>query len=217
MNNKYFTTIVGTLLIVGTAIAFTQYTHGPNPLNQEDWIRNVGNELLGVKFADDEDDSNTHLERFCALWWFRTGQNCNPETFKFNNWPITFIAKVNEIRKNGGWCGNTYNQPTTPLIWSWDLQNAAINQIKDQKNNGYKGHISPTGESARTFAKAEGYNYWVRDNLAWGYHSDDAVLDAWLADPAHCEPLFDPESKRAAGHNDGVYWNFLMGWDGYTY
>jgi uncharacterized protein YkwD len=164
-----------------------------------------------VPFAVEGD----HRAHVCAAWWYRTGLRCDPEAIIFRDAELTFVRRLNTIRAQGGWCGGVWQPPAPPVAWSWALQEAARDQVQDQIARGYSGHTSPSGRTARDWARDRGYPWWVRDNLASGYPSEDDVIAAWLADGPHCEPLFDPETQRAAGYREGNRWALLMGWDGW--
>jgi len=202
-------------LVVSAALAMWLGLVGSAAAQQDEsaWLRAVGDAVVGVPLAVEPD----HLGHVCAAWTFRTAQPCDPATFRYEGAMPAFVAELNALRAQGAWCGGVWHPPAPPVAWSWALQLAAIDQLSDQRDKGYFGHISPSGRTARDWARDRGYPYWVRDNLARGYPSVDSTLAAWLADPPHCEPLFDPETQDAAGWVIGDRWVLVMGWRGYAY
>lgn len=182
---------------------------------QEDWIQGALDAVVGREVTP----SAQNAEHLCAAFAFRTGWSCDYHFVDFNFSIPWLVDAVNAIRVNGRWCGTEWMPEQKPLRWSWELQEASRDAIKDMIANGYRGHISPTGMDARKWSMVRGYPYWVQDDLGFGFIPGDenAVLQAWLRDPPHCKPIMDVHARDMAGYFEGGYWALYLGWDGVRY
>jgi len=82
----------------------------------------------------------------------------------------------------------------SPLTANVELTAAAQSKAEDMLANGYWSHNSPTGKTPWYFIKNSGYSYsYAGENLARGFTSGDAVLQAWLASPSHRANVLDKD------------------------
>src|SRR5579875_1205892 len=58
------------------------------------------------------------------------------------------LQLVNEVRKKGCTCGNTYYAPVTPLSWNNQLEKAAFEHSSDMNQHKYFSHTAPDGSNA---------------------------------------------------------------------
>ena len=87
------------------------------------------------------------------------------------------IRLVNEIRQKNG---------LTPLIQDWQLSRVARYKSQDMRDLGYFSHISPIYGSPFNMMKSFGISYKTAgENIAKGYSSPRAVVDAWMNSPGH--------------------------------
>ena len=87
------------------------------------------------------------------------------------------IRLVNEIRQKNG---------LTPLIQDWQLSRVARYKSQDMRDLGYFSHISPIYGSPFNMMKSFGISYKTAgENIAKGYSSPKAVVDAWINSPGH--------------------------------
>ena len=87
------------------------------------------------------------------------------------------IRLVNEIRANHG---------LKPLIHDWQLSRVARYKSEDMKKNNYFSHTSPTYGSPFNMMKNFGISYKTAgENIAKGYSTPKAVVDAWMNSPGH--------------------------------
>ena len=87
------------------------------------------------------------------------------------------VRLVNEIRKSKG---------LSPLTLDWELSRVARYKSQDMKNLGYFSHTSPTYGSPFEMMKSFGITYRTAgENIARGYSTPRAVVDAWMNSPGH--------------------------------
>ena len=73
-----------------------------------------------------------------------------------------------------------------PLIQDWQLSRVARYKSQDMKDLGYFSHTSPTYGSPFQMMKNFGISYRTAgENIAKGYASPEAVVNAWMNSPGH--------------------------------
>ncbi len=76
------------------------------------------------------------------------------------------------------------------------LDKAAQAKLHDMFGKNYWDHTSPSGEKAWTFIGNAGYSYSAAgENLARGFTSSDAMVNAWMASPSHKKNILDKDFK----------------------
>ena len=129
------------------------------------------------------------------------------------------LQKINEVRAIARSCGETYQEAVDPVVWHCSLENAALSHSKDMGDNNFFSHTGSDGLRVGARADIAGYD-WVRvgENIAVGYSSVDAVVNAWLASPSHCTTIMDGNYEEMAnalympaGADYDTYWTLLMG------
>lgn len=74
----------------------------------------------------------------------------------------------------------------TSLALNPALANAAQSKAEDMAAHDYWSHVSPSGEQPWQFITAAGYNYALAgENLAYGFGTSDAVVNAWMHSTEH--------------------------------
>ena len=80
-----------------------------------------------------------------------------------------------------------------PLKLNAELSDAAKHKADDMFAKNYWAHVSPDGTTPWVFIKSAGYEYmYAGENLARGFDSSQAVVNAWMASPTHRENLLSP-------------------------
>ena len=78
------------------------------------------------------------------------------------------------------------------LAASGQLIAAAQNKANDMATRDYWSHNTPEGNPPWIFVDAQGYEYFkVGENLATGYSTEAATVDAWMASPSHRANMLD--------------------------
>ena len=87
------------------------------------------------------------------------------------------VRLVNEIRRENG---------LKPLTQDWQLSRVARYKSQDMRDLGYFSHTSPTYGSPFEMMKSFGITYRTAgENIAKGYASPEAVVNAWMNSPGH--------------------------------
>jgi len=94
---------------------------------------------------------------------------------------------VNQRRAQGAVCGSTVYAPVQHLEAEQMLQNSAKRHSEDMALRDFVSHENPDGATLVDRALAEGYPAAaLAENIAAGYATPEAVVDAWMASPGHC-------------------------------
>ena len=85
-------------------------------------------------------------------------------------------------------------QDVTGLYVENKLINSAYAKSADMLTGQYFSHVSSEGKDLNYWLKQANYDYWVAgENLAMGFSSADAVMQAWIQSPLHYQNLVDPD------------------------
>ena len=81
------------------------------------------------------------------------------------------------------------------------------------RDNGYFSHTSPTYGSPFAMMNALGISYRsAGENIAKGYTSAKAVVDAWIASQSHRDQILSAKySSMGIGYVDGCWTLWLIG------
>jgi uncharacterized protein YkwD len=124
---------------------------------------------------------------------------------------VSYEAKViqltNDARKKNG-CAAVRTE--TKLITA-----ARVHSLDMVKRN-YFSHTSPDGKTFVTRAKAAGYATPIGENIAWGYRTPEAVMNAWMNSSGHRANILNCKAKAVgvgiARKADGTpYWTQVFG------
>ncbi len=87
------------------------------------------------------------------------------------------------------------------------LGQSSVHKAIDMTQQGYFEHINPQGKRLRDFLKEVGYSYSVAgENLAVGFSSPEAMVEAWVESPTHFANLIDPDfTDIGIGSSVGMY------------
>lgn len=117
------------------------------------------------------------------------------------------LQLVNEARKKGCQCGDTYYYPVAPLKWNPQLEAAAYTHSADMYQKGYFSHTAKDGSRAGDRISREGYNWRaVGENIGTGYKTEKAVVEGWLQSPAHCKNIMNKLYKEMGAARVGTLW-----------
>lgn len=94
------------------------------------------------------------------------------------------IRLVNDVRKDNG---------LKPLLQDWQLPRVARYKSQDMRDLGYFSHTSPTYGSPFNMMKSFVISYKTAgENIAKGYATPKAVVDAWMNSPGHRANILNP-------------------------
>ncbi len=119
----------------------------------------------------------------------------------------TLLKLVNEVRKKGCQCGDTYYYPAPPVSWNNQLEQAAFNHSADMFQQKYFSHVAPDNSRGGTRIERVGYSWKAYgENIATGYNNEKAVLQGWIKSPGHCKNLMNKTYTEMGVARVGTYW-----------
>jgi uncharacterized protein YkwD len=138
-------------------------------------------------------------------------------TVAVQNKPVTNLNKVkmlklvNNLRSTGRYCGGSFEQPATPLVWSEKLERAARFHSLDMYRNNYLSHQSKDGTPFYIRIKRQSYNYMTcAENIALGYESEEAVMEGWTNSEGHCRNFMNDLYSEIGIARTGNYWVMVL-------
>jgi uncharacterized protein YkwD len=130
------------------------------------------------------------------------------------------LRRVNAERAHGVVCGSPAGaNPSSPLRWSAGLAAVAAAQAQDMVALHRLGHRDVEERALATRLAAGGYRFsMVVENVAVGYPTADAVIDAWLSSARHCANLMNRTvlelglaCSDASPDAQDRYWTLVLG------
>lgn len=126
----------------------------------------------------------------------------SPENFR-----AEMLRQVNDLRKTGCNCGNTWYKPVPPLTWNNQLETAAIRHAKDMSRNNHFDHTGTDGSEFDGRVAATGYKWaHVGENIAFGYRDITDVIKGWIKSVSHCTMMMSPNVTEIGAAQSGLYW-----------
>ncbi|WP_375759790.1 CAP domain-containing protein [Corallococcus exercitus] len=104
------------------------------------------------------------------------------------------FSLINQRRAVGATCGGVAKLPVPPLTAQVLLNCTARAHAQDMAMNSYLGYISLNGWTPLRRVTTKGYTplSYVEENVASGYSTAEAVVDAWMANPHDCNNIMNP-------------------------
>lgn len=124
------------------------------------------------------------------------------------------LVLVNQARAAARTCGSTAYPAVRALVRSTPLDTAAGDYAVRMATEHFFSHTSPDGTTMVSRMNAVGVrNVAMRENIAAGYATADAVMDGWLQSPGHCANLMAADVTRIGlGHASGSGSYFTDTW-----
>lgn len=114
---------------------------------------------------------------------------------------------VNDARKKGCQCGNTWYPSAPAVSWNDQLEKAALSHSRDMSVNNYFSHDGKDGSDAGDRITKAGYSWRTYgENIGVGYKTEQEVISAWLKSPGHCKNLMNASYKEIGAGKVGSYW-----------
>nr|WP_320119665.1 CAP domain-containing protein [uncultured Marinifilum sp.] len=143
----------------------------------------------------------------CALFSLSCGNSKDDIEDSLNVINDEILNLVNEVRISGIVCGETYYPPVQKLSRSLKLEQLALNHSQDMFDNNFCEHISSDGTSFTDRLINISYNFiYAGENIANGYSSEQAVVNAWLSSQAHCANIMNSNFTEMGVGRVGNYW-----------
>ena len=122
------------------------------------------------------------------------------------------LQLVNDVRKKGCQCGDTWYPSAPPVTWNDLLEKAALNHSRDMYQNDYFSHTSQNGKNAGYRIHLVGYNWKsYGENIAMGYRDEREVVAGWVSSPGHCKNIMNKNYKDMGVARVGSYWTQEFG------
>ena len=122
------------------------------------------------------------------------------------------LALINAFRAETNDCGGEIAEPTFPLKWHPNLDQAAEDHAQYMFDNKILSH---TGENGSTLADrliVAGYDAAAfGENIAEGPPTPAEVVEAFKNSPSHCSVMSSPHFKQVGISKIGRYWVFNFG------
>lgn len=147
---------------------------------------------------------------FISILGFASQATTEPLPVKKEPLPINktlLLQLVNDVRKKGCQCGDTYYPPVPALTWNSLLEQAALVHSNDMSANQYFSHVSQTGSKAGDRIDETGYRWKTYgENIAFGYRTERDVIQGWLLSPGHCKNIMGKYYKEMGIARARDYW-----------
>ena len=140
-----------------------------------------------------------------SLW------QCRPENTFPAGAPIDLSGRdmleaVNAVRSAGCYCSDQYYPPVPLLSENGQLGAAARAHVADMAANDFLSHRGSDGSDVGERASREGYEWRnIGENIARGYSTTEAVMQAWLSSPAHCRNLMSADFRELGFARQGDF------------
>jgi uncharacterized protein YkwD len=137
--------------------------------------------------------------------------------------PDVVLERLNATRVRGAVCHRPGGAPThaAPLAWNPRLAAVAAAQAQDMAKLDQMSHRDSLNRNLGERLDAMGYRFSTAvENVAVGYASLDAVVDAWLDSEAHCANLMSAKVAElglacsdgsVSESGTGRYWTLVLG------
>lgn len=125
---------------------------------------------------------------------------------------MLLLQLVNEVRKKGCRCGETWYPAAPPISWNDLLEKAALNHSVDMNAKSYFSHSSQNGDKAGQRIDAVGYRWRTYgENIAFGFDTERDVVAGWLKSPGHCKNIMSKDYAEMGVARSGQYWTQTFG------
>ena len=107
------------------------------------------------------------------------------------------LALVNRHRASGVGCTGRAGAALPPLVMHDRLRQAARGHSERMAAGRFYSHVSPDGRSFGDRIYLAGYAgaFPWGENIAAGYETPAAVVDAWMRTGGHCEQIMSPRYR----------------------
>lgn len=137
--------------------------------------------------------------------------------------PDDILSLINAARARGASCDSARLWPAAePLAWSVRLAEVAELQSREMATLDRLGHHDTRDQGLAQRLRNSGYSFSTAgENVAVGYRSLDAVIEAWLASESHCVTIMNPavlelgvacvDGDKSGDPVQDRYWTMVVG------
>lgn len=113
-----------------------------------------------------------------------------------------FVAEMNDHRASVG---------CPELAWNGAVAEVALDHSRDMVRRDYFSHYSPEGTSPFERLQSAGIGYSrAAENIAYGYPTGEAVLQAWLNSAGHRANIENCSLLEHGVGLEGTHWTHLF-------
>ena len=136
----------------------------------------------------------------------------NPVSVESTVNKTVLLELVNNVRKTGCQCGDTYYPAAPAIAWNNLLEVASLAHATDMFQNKYFAHTAPDGSNAGIRIERAGYK-WTSygENIASGHKNETEVVNGWIASPGHCKNIMNKSYKEMGVARVGNIWTQEFG------
>jgi len=118
-----------------------------------------------------------------------------------------FLDAVNQARSVGRMCGASSYPAAPPVAWNDTLAMAAYLHSEDMATYQFFSHTGSDGSTPGERITREGYDWRTYgENIAVGYPTVSAVMQAWLNSEGHCRNIMNSAfAEIGAAFAEGQY------------
>ena len=116
------------------------------------------------------------------------------------------VRLINKARTDG------YGQysSTTEITWSELAEQACVIQSSHMEQTDEFAHTWSDGTNFFMRLKSVGFSGTGGENIAWGQHGEEQIIEAWLNSQGHCKNIMNPNYNSFAVSKNGVYWCMVL-------
>jgi len=121
-----------------------------------------------------------------GLWWG------HPVAERSQRGVLGYSTKISvqDLVKDTNQARQANHQPI--LTTNNQLNAAAQTKAQDMASRNYWSHLTPDGKTPWTFISSTGYGFQkAGENLAYGFATDQDVVNGWMSSPAHRDNMLD--------------------------
>jgi len=134
-------------------------------------------------------------------------ENHNDSEYPSEEFKEIMLARVNNLRAEGCYCGGEYMEPAKPVVWEDLLYASALSHAKEMRQKNFFSHFSANGLDIGDRLDRLGYPWQVAgENLGEGQRSFREVMRDWIESPSHCRMLMNPKVEEMGVARHSKYW-----------
>lgn len=117
------------------------------------------------------------------------------------------LRLINNYRQNGATCGSQQMPAVAPLVWDYQLQEAAFDHALDMASNDYFSHTSLNGDTLSDRVDRTGFTWSsLGENLGRGQSNEQHLVESLMNSPGHCLNLMHASFTHVGVDQRNLYW-----------
>lgn len=129
------------------------------------------------------------------------------------------LIAINNARAEGRNCGDDYFPPAPTVLWNDRIAHAALLESQWMQRDNDFGHAWPDGTRVGDRLDMADYKWQHADeNIAAGFRTLPAAIQAWIDSPSHCRALMRQDVSETGlavvpgepGNTYVAYWTMVL-------